>query len=233
MHAYRPDRVVRLLSALATAAYGVAWVFAVFLLVALPLGKLLAGRAQGSSSGWSVQLGIGGVAVSAGTGGGFRVEVPVTLAHTLTRLPAWRDAGGRLRVTEVKATASVPMSSLSAGTVVLLWAALAVFLALVLLFLYQLRRLFQRVRQGEPFDPGNAVRLRWLGILLVAAAVWKGVTDFWLSLVVSRLLEGPGNDLGTTFGLDGAVIMVALVLIALAEIFRRGAALEDEQALVV
>jgi hypothetical protein len=63
--------------------------------------------------------------------------------------------------------------------------------------------------------------------------VWKGATDIWMSLAISRMLEGGGDRLGTGADLNLPVILVGLVLIALAEIFRRGAALEEEQALVV
>jgi hypothetical protein len=49
---------------------------------------------------------------------------------------------------------------------VLLWTHTAAALGLMLLFLHYLRRIFQRVRDGAPFDAANAVRLRWLGMLL-------------------------------------------------------------------
>ncbi len=233
MHTYRAGGVVRLLGWLASAAYFVTWAFAVFMLAAVPLGKVLGAPPHGSGAGWTVQLSLGGVAVSAGTPWGFRIEAPVRLPRTQVGLPVWREPGGQVEVTEVKGRASVPLASLSAGEVVLVWAGLAIFLALVLLFLHHLRRLLERVRGGAPFDPANADRLRWLGILLLSAALWKGVSEFWLSLTIARVLEGPGNDLGTGFELAGSAIGAALALMALAEIFRRGAALEDEQALVV
>ena len=212
MQAYEPDRVVKVLSGLASGIYYLAWVFAVLALVAIPVGK----------------------AIGAGRGDAFlHIDAPVTVHPTLDLAHAWRVRGARVEVSQVRATASVPMSSAPIGFLALTWLGLAVFAGLIVLFLHHLRRLFQRVRQGAPFDPANAARLRWLGILLLAASVWRTVLDTWMSLAVSRLLEGPGNQLGTGLDLNLPLVLVALVLIALAEIFRRGAALEDEQALVV
>ncbi len=212
MRAYQPDGVVKVLSGLANAFYYVAWVASVLVLVSIPVGKLV------------------------GTGHGdafFRFEAPVTVHPSLETTRGWRIQGAEVQVSQVRATASVPMSAASPGFLAGAWLALAVSAALVLLFLHHLRRLFQRVRQGAPFDPANAPRLRWLGILLLAAALWRGVTETWLSLAISRMLEGPGDALGTGVYLNLPVMLVALVLIALAEIFRRGAALEEDQSLVV
>lgn len=232
VRAYQPDRVVRVLSGLATGLYYLTWVFAVVTLVWMPVGGVLAARGY-EPSGRSIVFGMGGLAIGGPVPDGrFRIAVPVRLAHPRLTLPALRG-GGVVEVSEVRATASVPMSVVSTPFVVSVWVALAVLLALVLLFLRQLRRLFQRLRQGAPFEPENAARLKGLGIVLLAASVWGSVTDSWMSVAVSRMLVGSGNDLGTGLYLNVPVIFIALVLIALAEIFRRGAALEDEQALVV
>ena len=212
MQAYQPDRVVKVLSGLATGLYYVTWVLAVLTLVWMPVERVVrAGRADAF----------------------YHIAAPVVVHPALSLADRWRVPGARVEVARVRATAMVPVSLVPVRLLVLAWLALAGSAALVLLFLHHLRRLFQRVRQGAPFDAGNAARLRWLGILLVVAAVWKGATDIWMSLAISRMLEGGGDRLGTGADLNLPVILVGLVLIALAEIFRRGAALEEEQALVV
>ena len=212
MQGYQPDPVVKVLSGLATGLYYVAWVLAVLTLAWIPVERVVgAGRADAF----------------------YQIEAPVVVHPTISLAGGWRVPGAHVNVAQVRATAAVPVSLVPAGLVALVWLALAVSAALVLLFLHHLRRLFQRVRQGAPFDAGNAARLSWLGILLVCAAVWKCVTDFWMSLAISQMLEGGGDRLGTGVDLNLPVMLVGLVLIGLAEIFRRGAALEEEQALVV
>jgi hypothetical protein len=113
------------------------------------------------------------------------------------------------------------------------YASAAGALALVLLFLHHLRQLFLHVRRGEPFDRRNAARVRWLGVLLLAGELLSAALGFWQSTVVLRTVGENRLALSPSFAPDGAVILIAVVLIALAEVFRRGAALEDEQSLVV
>jgi hypothetical protein len=116
----------------------------------------------------------------------------------------------------------------------LLWSYAAVGGALMLLFLHNLRRIFQRVRDGAAFDAQNVVRLRTLGTLLLAIAGLNAVAELATSVAVRRGLA-PGSSLTVPTGLhiDLTLVPVALVLMALAEVFRRGAALEHEQSLVV
>ena len=97
-----------------------------------------------------------------------------------------------------------------------------IIFALVLLFLHHLRALFRRVREGTPFDAANAARMRWLGVSLLALYVFFGGFEFWMSAWVTRALH-----------INWFGVFTALVLVGLAEVFRRGTALEEEQSLVV
>jgi hypothetical protein len=101
------------------------------------------------------------------------------------------------------------------------------------LFLHHLRRIFQRVRDGIPFDAENAMRLRRLGIVLLALALLNGVAELVVALAVRGNLSDGNVIVPATLPIDMSLVFVALVLIALAAIFRRGAELEDEQSLVV
>jgi hypothetical protein len=70
-------------------------------------------------------------------------------------------------------------------------------------------------------------------LLCVAVALFNGVAEFVTSLAVRNGLVS--GDLVVTTGLrvNMLVVFVALVLVALAEIFRRGAEHEHEQSLVI
>ena len=104
----------------------------------------------------------------------------------------------------------------------------------MLLFLHNLRRIFERVRDGAAFDAQNVARLRTLGMLLLAIAGLRAIAELATSIAVRRgLAEGSSLTVPTGFHLDLTLVPVALVLMALAEVFRRGAELEHEQSLVV
>ena len=216
MQTYRPDRVVRLLTTVVSISYFALCGGAFLVLTLVPAMKLFGGNDRD----W--MLGLGPI----------QIELPASAMDSVATVPTrWGPA--RLDLDEVHAGLHMPIVLLPWSVVAVVWIEVAVASALILLFLHHLRRIFQRVRDGAPFDAHNALRLRWLGLLLLALAVFAGVAELATSLVVREWLAR--NDIAVSTGLhiDGSLVFVALVLIALAEIFRRGAELEHEQSLVV
>lgn len=211
MQAHRSDRVVRMLTTLVSIAYFVMWIGAAVSLIAAPAVKLLAA----GNPDWVWGL-----------------KVPVsTLNRAATVHTSWGAA--QLIIRDARADLRVPIATLPWWLIAVLWTHAAAAFALVLLALHQLRRIFQRVRDGAPFDGQNALRMRWLGLLLLAFALFKGIAELATSLAVGAGLVS--GDLTVTTGLhiNMFVVFVALVLVALAEVFRRGTELEDEQSLVI
>jgi hypothetical protein len=71
-------------------------------------------------------------------------------------------------------------------------------------------------------------------MLLLALAGLTAVAELATSMAVRRgLAAGSSLTVPTGFHPDLTLVPVALVLMALAEVFRRGAALEHEQSLVI
>jgi hypothetical protein len=208
---YRPDRVVRVLTAVVSIAYFGLSVLAVVLLIGLPAVKLLAG----DSPEWVIGLAVPVVTRDAG-------------ATVLTR---WGDA--RLEVEDMRGSLKLPVSILPWWLFAVLWAYVAAAVALTLMFVHHLRRIFQRVRGGAPFDATNALRLRWLGLLLLALTVLNGVSGSVTALAVRGGLATGHVEVPLGLSIDGRAVLFGLLLLALAEIFRRGAELEEEQSLTV
>jgi len=211
MQAYRPDRVVRVLTTLVSIAYFVVWVGAAVVLIAAPAVKLFAG----GNPEW-----VWGLKVPVST------SDPAATVHT-----SWGAA--QLVVEDARADLRVPIAMLPWWLIAVLWTHAAAAFALLLLSLHQLRRIFQRVRDGAPFDEHNALRMRRLGLLLLALALFNGVAEFITSLAVRNGLVSSELTVTTGLHINVFVVLVAFVLVALAEIFRRGAELEHEQSLVI
>lgn len=93
-----------------------------------------------------------------------------------------------------------------------------------------LRRLLLSIAEGRPFRAGNARRLATIAVLVAAGGTLAGVLpDLAGVLVLDRLgRTGPGSpfEVGVTFPL--LPVLVAPVILALAEAFRRGAELADD-----
>jgi hypothetical protein len=103
----------------------------------------------------------------------------------------------------------------------------------MLAFVSNLRRVVRRIRAAAPFDAENARCLRSLGVLLFALACLDGVAGSVVSWALSRGFTSSTMSVSTGLHVNGALVLIGLVLIVLAEIFRRGSALEQEQALVI
>lgn len=207
-----PDRVVRLLTSMVSLAYFVFWAGAALVLVALPAIKVFAG----SSSNFHYGLGL-----------------PVAVSNLeATVQTAWGPAP--VKLDEARAVLQLPIPMLPWWLVAVLWAYAAAAAALMLLILQNLRRIFQRVRDGAAFDAQNAFRLRTLSVLLLALAMLNAAAEVATSVIFRRGLAADSN-LAAPLGLpvNGTLVLVALVLMALAEVFRRGADLENDQALVI
>ena len=211
MQAYRPDRVVRALGNLASIAYFGLLALGAFVLVAAPILKL----AVWDDPDWTWGL-----------------QVPAAV-HDSAAIVETRWGNARLEIEDVRGDLKLPIGMLPWGMFVLLWTHAAVALGLMGLALHHLRRVFQRVRDGAPFDERNALRLRWLGLVLLALALFNGVAEFITAMAVRRGLASDSITVPAELHFSAPLIFVGLVLVALAEIFRRGAELETEQALVV
>lgn len=212
MDTFRADPIVRLLTVIVSFLYRAAWVFGAALIVAVPALELLAGTETLQD---------------------FSIGVPATVElERVTIGTAWGGSLG-LEMDDAEGSLRVPIASAPVWFRVVVYSGLAVIYGLVLRFLFYLRELFLRVRAGAPFDERNATILRRLGLLLVLIDTLGSAYRFGLSQVVLRAMSPPSMPVTSSFSMDGAVIFVGLVLLVLAEIFRRGAVLEDEHAHVV
>jgi hypothetical protein len=208
---YKPDRVVRLLTALVSFGYFAVWVAAPMLLIAGPVLKVFGGDTRDWEYGLQVQA---------------RVRDASAAVNT-----TWGPA--QLSLDQVRADLELPISAMPWWLFAALWLYLALSFILLLSSLHHLRRIFQRARAGAPFDAQNAGRLRTVGMLLLSLTVLGGIAEF---VAASAIRDNVVSDLirvsnGIYF--NGPVALISLVLIALAEIFRRGAELENEQSLVI
>jgi hypothetical protein len=212
MNNYRAEPAIRLLTVITSVLYRVAWIFGVVLIVAVSALELFAGTETRQK---------------------FSIGVTTTVHLDDQKIgTAWGGSLG-LKMDEAKGSLRVPIASAPVWFRLAAYLGLAVIFALFLRFLFHLRELYRRVRAGAPFDERNATTLRWLGLLLILIETMASAYSFGLTQLVLRAMSPPSIPVTSSFSMNGTVIFVGLVLLALAEIFRRGAVLEDEHAHVV
>lgn len=214
MKTYRADWMVRLLTGVVSFAYYGTWVVAVLIVVVAPALKNLTPNLVVDPE--------------------FRVGFPVTLAKLGdTAVTQWDVAPLDVQVWQVTGFLSLPNRQLPAWVPIVTYSGVAVAMMLALLFLHTLRALFRRLREGAPFDANNAARMRWVGMWLLAFHVFYGGLSYLMSRWLAREMASSGVAAGPVLDINWFAVLVALVLMALAEVFRRGATLEEEQSLVV
>lgn len=211
MTAYRPDRVVRLLYMLVSIACFLLWITAILVLVVAPAARLLT-RDQ---PGWTWTMGLPAV-------------VHGSDASVVT---SWGAA--RFVVDRVRGDLVLPVSLMPWWLLVLVWTHALIGVGLLLLIFHHLRRIVRRVRDGMPFDVQNAIWMRRIGLLFLGLTLFNGLARLATAMAVRKDVVSSTIKVGGGVDLDLGNICIAVVVIALAEVFRRGAELEHEQSLVI
>ncbi len=112
-------------------------------------------------------------------------------------------------------------------------AGVAIFLIAMFLVLHLLRRLLGAVASGTPFIEANVRRIRWIGLIAVGAELAHEAFDHLLQLAIRGGTEATGLTVSPSWNLDPAALLLGLVVIALAEVFRHGSRLQLESDLTV
>jgi len=117
---------------------------------------------------------------------------------------------------------------------VFLWVftVVGVSLAGALIIVDRLRKLFAGFSSGEPFRKEYADHLRTIWITMVVVELAKYLLAAVFGALLAVLHEGHGS-LTINLNIDLSAWMAILVLIVLAEVFREGARMREEQELTI
>ena len=102
-----------------------------------------------------------------------------------------------------------------------------------LIIVNRLRRLFASFRSAEPFRKQNATHLRVIWVTMLAIELSRYALLALTSLLIAAFGAPAGADFSFNFHVNLMTWMAILVLIVLAEVFREGARLREEQDLTV
>jgi hypothetical protein len=108
----------------------------------------------------------------------------------------------------------------------------AVAIAGSLVIVWRLRKLFDSFSSGEPFRRENAQHLRVIWIAMVVIELARYALLALTGFLLTRFGD-PEVETSYTLAIDFSTWMSILVLIVLAEVFREGARLKEEQELTI
>jgi hypothetical protein len=109
----------------------------------------------------------------------------------------------------------------------------AVMLGLVLWILAELSALCRSVRDGQPFAAGNAMRIRRLALAIVLAEVSRAAIVYAAHAYVAAQFAAEHLRFTARPHVNASAIVSALILLVLAEVFRTGTRLDEDQSLTV
>ena len=109
----------------------------------------------------------------------------------------------------------------------------AVMIALVLWILAELAALCRSVRDGQPFAPQNAMRIRRLALAVVLGEVSRAAIVYAAHAYVAAHFAADHLRFTAWPHINAFAIVSALILLVLAEVFRTGTRLDEDQSLTV
>lgn len=114
-----------------------------------------------------------------------------------------------------------------------LLAGVGIMLAVVLWVVGQLRAVFRTVRDGQPFVPGNAIRIRRIGFVIIVGEFLRTAFVFAANSYAMNYFSASGLRFDTRLDLNLFTIIHGLIILAIAEVFRAGTRLDEEQSLTI
>jgi Protein of unknown function (DUF2975) len=106
-------------------------------------------------------------------------------------------------------------------------------LALILWVLDQLRGLFRNLRDGHPFVSANAMRLRRIAWAVIFGELARTAVVFFESYYAMRHFSVGGFAFEARPHLNIFAIINGLIIFVIAEVFREGTRLDEEQSLTI
>lgn len=126
---------------------------------------------------------------------------------------------------------SARVDSLGTAVEIIVW---LLMLGVPLFFiLVVMRRIFASMESGTPFIPANVNRIRWLAGLLIGTAVFAQIVQARIGELLLTNIRSSGLDIVYRFGLDPTILVIGLIILSLAEVFRYGLELQAEADLTV
>jgi hypothetical protein len=162
------------------------------------------------------------------------IDIPVSFSVDAEALPVSAPSLGIERANVEHARGSLKFSP-PRGTFVVtpLLLGLALMLTAILFVLGQLGAVFRTLRDGRPFVRANAMRIRWVGIALIAGEIARTAIVYSANSHAMTYFSANGLRFDARPDLNIFAIIHGLIILAIAEVFRTGTRLDEEQSLTI
>jgi hypothetical protein len=132
----------------------------------------------------------------------------------------------------VRCAGNVKFTPPSRAFVASVGASLSLFLALALWVFGQLRAVFRTLLDGHPFVAANAPRIRRIAYAVIGGELARSAIAY-MGMGIHPVFSAPGLHPDSRPDLSIALLLCGLIMLAIAEVFREGTRLDEEQSLTV
>jgi Protein of unknown function (DUF2975) len=164
-----------------------------------------------------------------------RIDIPVSfdVDARAVQVSAPALGVGAAEIQHVRGSMSFPPPPLSKASVSGLLAFVAVTLAFILWVLSQLIAVFRSLRDRQPFVPDNAIRIRRIGYAVIAGELARAILVFSANSYAMTHFSADGLRFDARPDVNLLAIIHGLIILAIAEVFRAGTRLNEEQSLTI
>lgn len=161
----------------------------------------------------------------------WRVTVPVSLTIDDARVTAPALGIDRAEVRDLRGSLRFPVhrGSFFFANCVLLMLAIGMFLWLTT----ELQRVLRTVRDGQPFTPANARRIRRIGWIVIAGEFARTAIIYFENSYAAAYFTAEGFRFAIHPDFSIAALLEGCIILVIAEVFRVGTRLDEEQSLTV
>ena len=164
---------------------------------------------------------------------GSRIDIPVSFDVDARAIQVSAPALGvaAAEIQHVRGSMSFPPPTRASVTGPLAFVAL--MLALVLWVLGQLVAVFRTLRDRQPFVPDNAIRIRRIGYAVIGGELARTGLIFFSNSYAMTHFSAEGLRFDARPDISLIAIVHGLIILAIAEVFRAGTRLHEEQSLTI
>ena len=108
-----------------------------------------------------------------------------------------------------------------------------VVLAIILWGFGQLQAVFRTVRDGQPFVAENATRIRSIAFIVIFGELARTALVFAANRYAAMHFSATGLRFDAQLDLDVFAIIHGLIILVIAEVFRAGTRLDEDQSLTI
>lgn len=105
--------------------------------------------------------------------------------------------------------------------------------AIVVLMFLIIRSVRHSIREQQPLGNANAILLRTIALLTILSEIFNSIGSWLMVRRASEVLVGTAYTVDTTFQLNYGVLVMGILLLFAAEVFKIGRDLGEEQRLTI